>query len=80
MMCCYVNVHFQGQRFNLCDIEVYGAVEVNFHTLLSLIISFINDVCGVGINITYDFGGVYVAHRCNVGLVCCLVLNTVYRN
>jgi hypothetical protein len=43
---------------NLCDIEVYGAVEVNFHTLLSLVISYINDVCEVGINITYDFGGV----------------------
>jgi hypothetical protein len=42
---------------NPCDIEVYGAVEVNFHALLSLVI-FINDVCGVGINITYDFGGV----------------------
>jgi hypothetical protein len=43
---------------NLCDIEVYGAVELNFHALLSLVISFVNDVCGVGINITYDFGGV----------------------
>jgi len=43
---------------NLCDIEVYGAVGVNFHALLSLVISFINGVCGADINITYDFGGV----------------------
>jgi len=43
---------------NLCDIEVYGAVEVNFHALLSLVISYINDVWGADINITYDFGGV----------------------
>jgi len=43
---------------NLCDIEVYGAVDVNFHALLSLVIAFISNVCGVGINITYDFGGV----------------------
>jgi hypothetical protein len=27
---------------NLCDIEVYGAVEVIFHALLPLVLSFIN--------------------------------------
>jgi hypothetical protein len=32
---------------NLCDIEVYGDVEVEFHALLSLVISFFNGVGGV---------------------------------